>query len=206
MSNQWNYVRVHPLIVRITHWISAFSIFIMVFSGWRIYNADPFLGFRFPDAWTLGGWLAGALQWHFAAMWLLALSGLVYVGYGIVSGHLWRKLMPLTPAAVLRDFRDALRGKLSHADLTVYNAAQRAAYLAVIILLVVLILSGLVLWKPVQFQGLGMLMGDYEGARYVHFFAMAGVVFFVVVHVVMVLLVPRTFPSMLTGRVRTRAS
>jgi len=206
MSTQWNDVRVHPLIVRITHWISAFAIFIMVFSGWRIYNADPFLGFRFPDAWTLGGWLAGALQWHFAAMWLLALSGLVYVGYGIVSGHLWRKLMPLTPAAVLRDFRDALRGKLSHADLTVYNAAQRAAYLAVIILLVVLILSGLVLWKPVQFQGLGMLMGDYEGARYVHFFAMAGVVFFVVVHVVMVLLVPRTFPSMFTGRVRTRAS
>lgn len=206
MSTPWNYVRVHPPIVRITHWISAFAIFIMVFSGWRIYNADPFLGFRFPDAWTLGGWLAGALQWHFAAMWLLALSGLVYVSYGIVSGHLWRKLMPLTPAAVLRDFRDALRGKLAHADLTVYNAAQRAAYLAVIILLVVLILSGLVLWKPVQFQGLGMLMGDYEGARYVHFFAMAGVVFFVVVHVVMVLLVPRTFPSMFTGRVRTRAS
>ena len=206
MSTQWNYVRVHPPIVRLTHWISAFAIFIMVFSGWRIYNADPFLGFRFPDAWTLGGWLAGALQWHFAAMWLLALSGLVYVSYGILSGHLWRKLMPLTPAAVLRDFRDALRGKLAHADLTVYNAAQRSAYLAVIILLVVLILSGLVLWKPVQFQGLGMLIGDYEGARYVHFFAMAGVVFFVVVHVVMVLLVPRTFPSMFTGRVRTRAS
>ena len=206
MSTQWNYVRVHPLIVRLTHWISAFAIFIMVFSGWRIYNADPFLGFRFPDAWTLGGWLAGALQWHFAAMWLLALSGLVYVSYGILSGHLWRKLMPLTPAAVLRDFRDALRGKLAHADLTVYNAAQRAAYLAVIILLVVLILSGLVLWKPVQFQGLGMLMGDYEGARYVHFFAMAGVVFFVIVHVLMVVLVPRTLPSMFTGRVRTRAS
>ena len=125
---------------------------------------------------------------------------------GLVSGHLWRKLTPLTPAGVLRDLRDALRGKLAHDDLTVYNAAQRAAYLAVIILLVVLVLSGLVLWKPVQFQGSGMLMGDYEGARYVHFFAMAGVVFFVIVHVLMVVLVPRTLPSMFTGRVRTRAS
>ena len=200
-----NYVKIHPLIVRITHWINAFAILIMVVSGWRIYNADAFLGFKFPAELTLGGWLAGALQWHFAAMWLLALNGIVYLVYGIVSGHLWRKLVPLTPAAVLRDLRNALRGRLAHDDLTVYNAAQRAAYVGVILLLVVLVLSGLVLWKPVQFYGIGMLMGDYEGARYVHFFAMAALVLFVFVHVVMVALVPRTLPSMFTGRVRTRA-
>ena len=197
------YVKVHPLIVRMTHWINAFAILIMVVSGWRIYNADPLFAFKFPAAWTLGGWLAGALQWHFAAMWLLALNGLAYLTYGIVSGHLRRKLLPLNPGAVFRDIASAFRGRLAHADLTVYNAAQRAAYLGVIVLLVVLILSGLVIWKPVQFYTLGLLMGDYEGARYVHFFAMAALVFFVFVHVLMVALVPRTFPSMITGRIRT---
>jgi thiosulfate reductase cytochrome b subunit len=196
------YVKIHPLVVRITHWINAFAILIMVASGWRIYNADPLFGFRFPSDWTLGGWLAGALQWHFAAMWLLALNGLVYVGYGLFSGHFRRKLGPLSPRAVLRDLREAMRGKLAHDDLTVYNAAQRAAYVGVIVLLLVLVLSGLVLWKPVQFYSMGMFMGDYEGARYVHFFAMAGVVFFVLIHVLMVVLVPRTFPSMFTGRIK----
>jgi len=197
------YVKVHPLVVRITHWVNAFAILIMVASGWRIYNADPLFPFKFPVDLTLGGWLAGALQWHFAAMWLLALNGLVYLVYGLVSGHLWRKLTPLTPAAVLRDVRNALRGKLAHDDLSVYNAAQRAAYFVAIVLLVLLIVSGLVLWKPVQFYALGLLMGDYEGVRYVHFFAMAALVLFVFVHVIMVALVPRTFPSMFTGRIRT---
>lgn len=194
----------HPIVIRITHWINALAILIMLLSGWRIYNASPLFDFRFPAEWTLGGWLAGALQWHFAAMWLLVVNGLVYVTYGIVSGHFRRKLLPLSPSAVLRDVGAALRGRLAHDDLSVYNAAQRAAYLAVIVLGVVLVLSGLVIWKPVQFQTLGLLMGDYEGARYVHFFAMAGVVLFVIVHVVMVALVPRTFISMFTGRVRSK--
>jgi thiosulfate reductase cytochrome b subunit len=195
-------VKIHPLMVRITHWINAFAILLMVASGWRIYNADPLFGFRFPNDWTLGGWLAGALQWHFAAMWLLALNGLVYLAYGLFSGHFRRKLVPLSPRGVLRDLGAAVRGRLAHDDLTVYNAAQRAAYVGVMALLIVLVLSGLVLWKPVQFYSIGMWMGDYEGARYLHFFAMAGVVFFVLVHVLMVILVPRTFPSMLTGRIK----
>src|SRR5215208_6426511 len=133
------YVKVHPLVVRITHWINAFAILIMVVSGWRIYNADPLFPFKFPADLTLGGWLAGALQWHFAAMWLLALNGLVYVAYGIVAGHFRRKLLPISPRAVLQDVGDALRGKLAHEDLSVYNAAQRAAYVALILMLVVLI-------------------------------------------------------------------
>jgi len=199
-------VRVHPLVVRSTHWINAFAIFIMVASGWRIYNASPLFGFRFPNDWTLGGWLGGALHWHFAAMWLVAASGLVYVTYGIVSGHFRRKLLPITPAAIGRDLALAFRGRLAHDDLRVYNAAQRAAYLGAILIATVLVLSGLVLWKPVQFYPLGLLMGDYEGARYVHFFAMAALVLFVIVHVVMVLLVPRTFPTMLTGRARVPAA
>ena len=198
-------IRVHPALVRITHWINALAVLVMVASGWRIYNASPlFESFTFPDGLTLGGWLAGALQWHFAAMWLLALNGVIYLAYGLVSGHLKRKLTPVSPGAVLGDVRNALRGKLAHDDLTVYNAAQRTAYLGAIVLLVVLVLSGLVIWKPVQFYTLGLLMGDYEGARYVHFFAMAALVFFVLVHVIMVALVPRTFPSMFTGRIKTK--
>jgi len=199
-------VRIHPLVVRITHWINAFAILLMVASGWRIYNASPLFEFKFPSDWTLGGWLAGALQWHFAAMWLFVVNGVVYVAYGIVSGHFRRKLLPISPLAVLRDIAAAFRGKLAHDDLTVYNAAQRAAYLALIFLLIVLVLSGLVLWKPVQFYTLGLLMGDYEGARYVHFFAMAALVLFVIVHISMALLVPRSFPTMFTGRARIPAA
>lgn len=193
---------IHPLIVRITHWVNVLAVLMMVTSGWRIYNASPLFDFTFPSDLTLGGWLAGALQWHFAAMWLLALNGLVYVAYGVVSGHFRRKLLPVSPRAVLRDVRDALRGKLAHDDLSVYNAAQRAAYLAVILLLAVLVLSGLAIWKPVQLQELAALMGGYEGARLVHFVAMVTLVAIVVVHVVMVILVPRTFPTMITGRAR----
>jgi len=167
------WVKIHPLVVRITHWINAFAILVMVASGWRIYNASPLFGFRFPNEITLGGWLAGALQWHFAAMWLLVLNGIVYVTYGVVSGRFRRKLLPLTPRAVLRDVLAALRGKLAHDDLAVYNAAQRAAYLAIILCLVVLVFSGLAIWKPVQLQEIAALMGGYEGARFLHFFAMA---------------------------------
>ena len=198
-----NWIKVHPLVVRITHWINALAILVMVASGWRIYNASPlFESFTFPDALTLGGWLAGALQWHFAARWLLALNGLVYVVYGIVSGHFRRRLLPISPGAILRDVSRALRGRLAHEDLSVYNAAQRAAYFVLILALVVMILSGLAIWKPVQLQELAALMGGYEGARLLHFFAMSLVVFIVVVHVVMVALVPRTFPTMITGRLR----
>ena len=198
-----NWVKVHPPVVRITHWINVLAVLMMVTSGWRIYNASPlFESFTFPDALTLGGWLAGALQWHFAAMWLLAVNGLVYVVYGIVSGHFRRKLLPISPGAILRDISNALRGRLAHDDLSVYNAAQRAAYLVLILALMLLIVTGLAIWKPVQLQALAGLMGGYEGARFLHFFAMSLVVFIVVVHVAMVALVPRTFPTMITGRLR----
>lgn len=202
---QADWIKVHPLVVRVTHWVNVLAVFLMLASGWQIYNASPLFPFYFPAGLTLGGWLAGALQWHFAAMWLLALNGLVYVAYGVVSGHFRRKLLPLSPRAALRDVAAAFRGRLSHDDLAVYNAAQRGAYLALIAALALLVASGLALWKPVQLYWLAALMGDYEGARYVHFFAMAAVVLIVLVHVVMVALVPRTFPAMLTGRAR-RAS
>lgn len=191
-------VLVHPLAVRITHWINVIAMVIMVLSGWRIYNASPIFEFKFPSEWTLGGWLGGALQWHFAAMWMLALNGIVYLAYGIFAGHFRANFLPLTPRAVIAEFGNALRGKISH-ELGVYNPVQRAAYVGVICVIVAVVLSGLVVWKPVQFQGLGALMGGFEGARILHFFAMSAIVLFVLIHVVMVLLVPRTFLPMLTG-------
>jgi thiosulfate reductase cytochrome b subunit len=196
------WIEVHPLVVRVTHWINVLAVLIMVTSGWQIYNASPLFSFSFPAALTLGGWLAGALQWHFAAMWLLALNGLIYVLYGVFSGHFRRKLLPISPRGLLRDVTQALRGRLAHEDLSVYNAAQRAAYLALILMLVVLVASGLAIWKPVQLYWLASVMGDYEGARLLHFFAMAAVTCIVIVHVVMVALVPRTFPTMVTGRAK----
>ncbi len=198
-------VLVHPLTVRVAHWINVLAVLMMMTSGWQIYNASPLFDFVFPDSVTLGGWLAAGIQWHFAAMWLLVLNGAVYVSYGLVSGHFRRKLLPISPRAVLHDIGQALRGHLAHDDLAVYNAAQRAAYLALIVCLALLVASGLSIWKPVQLHWLALLFGDYEGARYVHFFAMSAVALIVLVHVVMVILVPRTFPSMFTGRIHEKA-
>ena len=195
-------VRVHPLLVRVTHWINALAILVMILSGLKIYNASPVFAFEMPEALTLGGWLGGALQWHFAAMWVLVLNGALYLAYGLASGHLRRKLLPLSPIDAVRDALNALRGKLAHDDLSVYNAAQRAAYLGAIVLVIGVVLSGLAIWKPVQLHWLAAPMGDFEGARILHFFCMAGIVVFVLVHVAMVLLVPKTFLTMITGKAK----
>ncbi len=191
---------IHPLWLRVTHWVNALAVVMMVMSGWRVYNASPLFDFRFPGAITLGGWLGGALQWHFAAMWLLVVNGLVYLGMNIATGRAGRKFFPVWPRQVMADTWAALRGKLKHDDLRHYNAVQRAAYLFVSLDTLVLVLSGLVLWKSVQFPLLRDLMGGYETARRVHFFAMGGLVAFVAVHLAMVLLVPRTLLAMLRGR------
>ncbi|BEP69233.1 MULTISPECIES: cytochrome b/b6 domain-containing protein [unclassified Variovorax] len=191
---------IHPLWMRVTHWLNALAVLVLVTSGWRIYNAAPFFAFRFPAAITLGGWLGGALQWHFAAMWLLVFNGLVYLVLNLASGRFARKFFPLTPAGLWRDARAALGGRLSHADPRHYNHVQKLAYLFVIVDLVAIVLSGLVLWKSVQFPLLRELLGGYEAARRVHFVAMAALVAFVAVHLVMVALVPRTLLTMLRGR------
>src|SRR6266702_4628462 len=191
---------VHPAWLRITHWINAVAVLLMIGSGWEIYNASPLFPFHYPRAITLGGWLAGALLWHFAAMWLLVVNGLVYVGLGIATGHFRKKLLPLRPGDVLSDASAALSGKLSHAYLSVYNAVQKLLYLGVILAGAVMVLSGIAMWKPVQMQELAALFGGYDGARYVHFFAMATIVGFLVIHIVMALLVPRALRAMITGR------
>ena len=191
---------IHPLWLRVTHWLNAVAVVIMAMSGWRIYNASPFFDFVIPKDITLGGWLGGAIQWHFAAMWLLVGNGLVYLALNLVSGRLLKKFFPLSPRAFLADVLDALKGRLSHPDLSHYNTVQRVAYLFVIIDVIVLVLSGLVLWKSVQFPLLRELLGGYETARRVHFLAMSALVGFVGIHLVMVALVPRTLLAMIRGR------
>ena len=190
----------NPLWLRATHWLNAVAVVVMAMSGWRIYNASPFFDFTFTPGLTLGGWLGGAIQWHFAAMWLLLANGIVYLALNLITGRMRAKFWPLSPRAVLADLAAALRGRLSHADLSRYNAVQRAAYLFVILDTVVLVLSGLVLWKSVQFPLLRELLGGYEAARRVHFIGMAALGAFVAVHLAMVLLVPRSLLTMIRGR------
>jgi len=191
---------IHPVWVRITHWINALAMLMMIGSGWQIYDASPLFPFGFPSSIALGNWLAGALLWHFAAMWLLVVNGLVYLTLGLATGRFRRKLLPIRPSQVLADMRAALSGRLSHDDLSVYNAVQRLLYLGVILCGVVIVLSGLSIWKPVQLRELVSLFGGYDVARYVHFFAMAAIVGFITIHVIMAFLVPRSLRAMIIGR------
>jgi thiosulfate reductase cytochrome b subunit len=191
---------IHPGWLRTTHWLNAVAIVVLITSGWRIYNATSFLGFSIPKGMTVGGWLGGALQWHFAAMWLLAANGLLYLVFNTATGRLARKFFPLSAKALLNDLLAAVKGKLAHADPHHYNMVQRVAYLFVTFDSALLALSGLVLWKSVQFPLLRELLGGYEAARYVHFFGMAALGAFAAVHLVMVALVPRTLLYMVRGR------
>jgi thiosulfate reductase cytochrome b subunit len=191
---------IHPRWVRVCHWINALAISVMIGSGWQIYNASPLFDFTFPGSITLGGWLAGALLWHFAAMWLLVINGLVYITLGIVTGRFRRKLLPIRPGEVISDIKAALTFKLAHDDLSHYNAVQKLLYSGVILAGIVIVLSGLSIWKPVQFQELTTLFGGYDTARYVHFLAMSAIVGFLIVHLALALIVPKSLRAMITGR------
>ncbi len=190
---------IHPAWLRVAHWVNALAVLVLVTSGWKIYNATGFLGFTFPKEVTLGGWLGGALLWHFAAMWALAINGTAYLVLNGVTRRLASKFFPLSFSGLVDDIAAALKGNLAHADPRQYNTVQRVAYLFVMLDSLLLVLSGLVLWKSVQFPLLRTLMGGYEGARLVHFAAMAALVLFVAVHLVMVMLVPRTLVTMVRG-------
>jgi thiosulfate reductase cytochrome b subunit len=191
---------IQPAWVRVMHWINAFAMILMILSGWQIYNASPLFGFHFSKSITLGGWLAGGLMWHFAAMWLLTINGLAYVVTGLATGRFRRKLLPITPSGVLHDVKAALTFRLGHDDLSVYNSVQRLLYAGIIVVGIVIVLSGLSIWKPVQLYYLVMLFGDYPTARYVHFFSMAAICAFLVIHVALALLVPKSLRAMVVGR------
>lgn len=190
----------HPILVRLTHWINALAILIMVTSGWQIHNASPIFPIYFNHAITLGGWLGGALLWHFAAMWVLVINGLLYVSYGLISGRFRQRLLPFRIQDLFADIGATLRGQLSHDDLGHYNAIQKLFYGGILVVLVVVVVSGLAVWKPVQLSWLTDLMGGFQGARTVHFIAMALIVAFVAIHMVMALLVPKTIRAMVVGK------
>jgi thiosulfate reductase cytochrome b subunit len=191
---------IQPAWVRTAHWINAVAMILMIMSGWQIYNASPLFGFTFSSSITLGGWLGGALLWHFAAMWLLMVNGLVYVVLGFASGRFRKKLLPITPSGVISDARAALTGKLSHEDLTTYNSVQKLLYAGIIVVGVVIVLSGLSIWKPVQLQYLTAMFGGYDVSRYVLLFCIAATWGFMVVLVALAVLVPKSLRAMIIGR------
>ena len=192
------HVRAHPAIVRVTHWVGAAAMIVMISSGWAIYNAAPILPFVVPPSWTLGGWLGAGIAWHISAMWVLVADGAVYLGWGLASGHFRRHFLPLQPRAVLRDLGSALRFRLRH-RLGTYNAIQRLLYVLVTVAAVLAVLTGLAIWKPVQLGWLTWVFGGYDLARRLHFALMSAIVAFLVVHVALVALVPSTLVSMVTG-------
>jgi thiosulfate reductase cytochrome b subunit len=192
---------IQPAWVRTAHWINAVAMILMIMSGWQIYNASPLFNFlHFSKSITLGDWLGGALLWHFAAMWLLMVNGLVYLALGFATGRFRKKLLPITPVGVISDAKAALTGHLSHDDLTRYNYVQKLLYAGIIVVGIVIVLSGLSIWKPVQLQWLTALFGGYDVARFVHFFCMAAIVAFLVVHVALAVLVPKSLRAMIIGR------
>jgi thiosulfate reductase cytochrome b subunit len=192
--------RLHPLPLRIMHWINAAAIFIMIGSGWKIYNDDVILGWlHFPDWIVIGKWAQYGLQWHFFGMWIFVINGVAYLTYGIVTGRFRQKLLPITLRDIIVTLRDALRFRLTHDDLTVYNAVQKILYFGVILVGILIVITGLCLWKPVQFSELAALFGSFQIIRVIHFLCMAAIVAFIMVHLTLALLVPQSFVAMLTG-------
>ena len=199
--------RLHPLPVRVMHWINAVVMLVMITSGWGIYDDDVIIrGLHFSPFWRLGDWAAWSLNWHFAGMWFLTVNGLAYLIYGFASGRLREKLLPIRPAELVQTVVDTLHFKIAHEDITVYNAVQKLLYIVVIFAGVSQVVTGLAIWKPIQFSGLVSMLGGFQTARVLHFAGMAVIVGFLIVHVALALLVPRTLWAMVAGGPRLAVS
>jgi len=192
--------RLHPLPIRVMHWINAVAIFIMIGSGWKIYDDDVIFGWlHFPDFLTIGKWAQHGLQWHFFGMWIFSLNGLAYLAYGLATGRFRQKLLPISVPELFGTVGEALRFRLRHDVLTHYNAVQKILYLGIILIGILIVISGLALWKPVQFSELAALFGSFQTIRLVHFLCMTAIVGFLVIHVTLALLVPQSLAAMITG-------
>ena len=199
--------RLHPWPIRVMHWTNAVAMLVMITSGWGIYDDDVIIrGFLFPGWLRLGEWAAPSLNYHFAGMWLLVLNGLAYLTYGLVTGRLRERLLPIRVGDILETIRDTLHLKIKHDDLTTYNAVQKVLYIVVILAGISQVVTGLAIWKPVQFSGLVSLLGGFQSVRVIHFLGMAVIVGFLLVHVLLSLLVPQTLWAMLTGGPRVGPS
>lgn len=189
---------IHPWPLRVMHWLNALAIIMMIGSGWQIYNASPLFSFNIPAILTIGSWLGAGIAWHLAFLWLLVFNGAAYLIWGLTTGHFRAKFWPISPRTLIGEVTAALRFKLPH-QAGVYNTVQRLLYIGVIFAGIVIVISGLGIWKPVQLWFFTDLCGGYFIARYVHFTAMAVIVGFLFIHVLLVLLVPRVLPAMITG-------
>ncbi|MGO8953217.1 MAG: cytochrome b/b6 domain-containing protein [Rhodomicrobium sp.] len=211
-------IPVHSRFVRVTHWLNAIAIIVMIGSGWRIYDNVPiFPWLTFPVWATLGGdpeityklnkdvGFSNALLWHFAFMWLFFINGAVALSVGLLSGRLRRKWLPISVAELVHDLREALSFNLAHDDITIYNAVQKLLYTGVVLAMILMLASGLAIWKPVQFGWLTWLCYDFQGARLVHFLGMSAIALFLLVHVTLAVLVPQTIVAMTTGSIRVAA-
>ena len=199
--------RLHPLAIRIMHWINAGAMLVMITSGWGIYDDDVIIkGLHFGQSLRLGDWAAWSLNWHFAGMWILTINGLCYLAYGIVTGRLRERLLPIRLSDFIQTVRDTLHFRIEHADLTNYNAVQKLLYIVVIVAGISQVVTGLAIWKPVQFSGLVSMLGGFQSARVIHFLGMAVIVGFLIVHVLLSLLVPQTLWAMLAGGPRVGPS
>jgi thiosulfate reductase cytochrome b subunit len=182
------------------HWTNAVAMFIMIGSGWKIYNDEVIFGWlHFPEFLTIGKWAQHGLQWHFFGMWIIVLNGCAYVGYGLRTGRLRRMLLPIRWNDVLCTTKDALRLHFVHDDLSKYNAMQKLLYIGVICAAILIVISGLAIWKPIQFSELLALFGSFQNARLVHFLCMSAIVLFIAIHIILALLVPRTLLSIIAG-------
>lgn len=208
-------IKRHHWIVRLTHWVNAIALTVMVGSGLRIFNAYPkfarrgetfccypFEGKRIPGVLTFGGWLGGARNWHFAMMWVLVANGLLYLGFVYMHGE-WRDLVPRK--GDIRDSWQMIRFYLArrkdHPRQGKHNALQKGSYFALPVLGIVSVLSGIAIWKPVQLAFLTNLFGGFVWARYWHFVSMTLIVILSVIHIFMVFAVdPYSIRSMVTGR------
>jgi Ni/Fe-hydrogenase b-type cytochrome subunit len=199
----------HPLVVRLCHWLSAISLFVLAGSGLQIFRAFPSFGpkvpqhvlIHWPKAYAIGGWLGGALQWHLTFMWIYLGTGLTYFGYQLFSGHYRQVLfVPKDIRGLWPMVRYYFFFGRKPPVIAAYNSLQKQAYTAAIGLGVLSVLTGLAIWKPVQFSWLAWMMGGFHYARIWHFLVMWAIMFFVFGHLVMVVLHGwNNFVSMLTG-------
>lgn len=201
--------REHPRIVRLTHWVNAVSVTVMIMSGLQIFTAFPSFGAKIPQSdllhvpqvFRLGGWLGGALQWHFAFAWPFTLTGVVYVTYLALSGQ-WRHVLlrPREIAGVWPMARHYFLFKPKPEPREAYNPLQKLAYTSTMLFGALAVGTGLLLAKPVQFGAVVRLLGGFSAIRIYHFAAMAGFLAFIPGHLVMVALHGwSNFASMWTG-------
>jgi thiosulfate reductase cytochrome b subunit len=192
--------QLHPWPVRLMHWTNALAMIIMIMSGWGIYDDYVIIpGLHFSEDFRLGPWAAPSLLWHFAGMWLLAVNGLLYVIYGLVTGRLRQRMLPIRFGELVQTVRDTLHLKIDHQDLTVYNPVQKFLYLVVIFAGIAQVVTGALIWKPIQFSAAVARLGGFQAVRLEHFIGMSIIVGFLIVHVALSLLVPQTLWAMLTG-------